>query len=140
MTTVNQRWRHGTSKKKDNSTTPALLNCPQRKGTVLQLRIITPKKPNSARRSNLKVKLTNRKCILSRLTGNKHSTKKFSKILARGGGAPDLPQVSYTTIRGALDYLGMTSKTKRRSVYGVEQPISKKRLRRKERRRRLLDK
>ena len=37
---------------------PALKKCPQKKGVVQKIFIETPKKPNSARRKTVKVKLT----------------------------------------------------------------------------------
>jgi small subunit ribosomal protein S12 len=104
---------------------------PQKRGTVFRARIVTPKKPNSAKRAAAKTKLVNRLSVVAHIPGKGHNLRRFSKVLIRGGGARDLPGVYYTCIRGVHDLIGVTNKTKRRSIYGVEQKlIQKKKLRR----------
>ena len=39
-----------------------------------------------------------------------------------GGRANDSPGVGYTLIRGVMDFVPMTQKRKRRSVYGTRRP------------------
>ena len=110
-----------------------VLNCnPQKKGIVLQTRIVTPKKPNSARRPVAKLSLMNKKQTIAHIPGIGHNLRKHSNVLIRGGGARDLPGVSYTCIRGVYDLSGVLNRFRRRSIYGIAIPENKKKkLRRK---------
>jgi len=105
---------------------------PQSRGVVMRARIVTPKKPNSARRPVVKVVLVNKNRVTAHIPGIGHNLRRHSTVLIRGGGARDLPGVSYSCIRGVLDLAGVLNKTKRRSIYGV--PLKehlKKKVRRK---------
>jgi len=105
---------------------------PQKKGIVLQTRIVTPKKPNSARRPVAKLSLVNKKQTVAHIPGIGHNLRKHSNVLVRGGGARDLPGVSYTCIRGVYDLSGVLNRFRRRSIYGIAIPENKKKkLRRK---------
>ena len=105
---------------------------PQKKGMVVKTRIITPKKPNSARRPVAKVHLVNKKQTIAHIPGIGHNLRRHSNILIRGGGARDLPGVSYTCVRGVYDLNSVLNKQRRRSIYGVSIPENKKvKLRRK---------
>lgn len=105
---------------------------PQKRGTVFRARIVTPKKPNSAKRAAAKVIFANKLAVVSHIPGQGHNLRRFSKVLIRGGGARDLPGVYHTCVRGVFDLMGVMHKTKRRSIYGVEQKLAqKKKLRRK---------
>ena len=109
-----------------------LNNNPQKKGIVLKTRIVTPKKPNSAKRPVAKITLVNKKDIVSHIPGIGHNLRKHSNTLIRGGGARDLPGVNYTCIRGVYDLNSVLNKFRRRSIYGVAIPEKKKKkLRRK---------
>ena len=99
---------------------PKLNFSPQRKGTVLRLRICTPRKPNSARRPIVKAMLSTKKKALSHIPGSGHTLKRHSKVLIEGVGARDLPVVNYTCIRGVYDFEPLYRKKKRRSIYGVK--------------------
>lgn len=105
---------------------------PQARGVVMRARIVTPKKPNSARRPVVKVVLVNKNRVTAHIPGIGHNLRRHSTVLVRGGGARDLPGVSYTCVRGVFDLAGVLNKTKRRSIYGV--PLKehlKKKVRRK---------
>ena len=105
---------------------------PQKKGMVLKTRIITPKKPNSARRPVAKISLVNKKQTVAHIPGVGHNLRKHSNTLIRGGGARDLPGVSYTCVRSVYDLSSVLNKQRRRSIYGVSIPENKKKkLRRK---------
>ena len=107
-------------------------NNPQKKGMVIKTRIVTPKKPNSARRPVAKITLVNKKETVAHIPGIGHNLRKHSNVLIRGGGARDLPGVSYTCIRGLYDLNSVLNKQRRRSIYGVSIPENKKKkLRRK---------
>lgn len=99
---------------------PKFNGSPQRKGTVMRLRICTPRKPNSARRPVVKTMLSTRKKALAHIPGSGHTLKRHSKILTKGVGARDLPVVNYTCIRGVYDFEPLYSKKRRRSIYGVK--------------------
>jgi small subunit ribosomal protein S12 len=107
-------------------------NNPQKKGMVIKTRIVTPKKPNSARRPVAKITLVSKKETVAHIPGIGHNLRKHSNVLIRGGGARDLPGVSYTCIRGLYDLNSVLNKQRRRSIYGVSIPENKKKkLRRK---------
>ena len=132
MSTLNQLNKKLTIKKKAHHKAPALKNCPQVKGVVKKVRIVTPRKPNSARRPVAKVIFWNKKRVTSHLPGVGHNIRSHSSVLVRGGGARDLPGVGYTCIRGVYDFAGLESKKRRRSIYGAKKPIvGRKKLRRK---------
>lgn len=126
-------------KKKDHTTTPALhyrdqtfLKCPQNRGITLKLRIVTPKKPNSARRPAAKVLLSNKSSVTAHIAGVGHNLRKHSETLIMGGGARDLPGVNYSCVRGKYGLAGLFNKVRRRSIYGAKRPdYLKKKLRRK---------
>ncbi len=58
MPTISQLIRLGRVSKKKKTKSPALKACPQRRGVCLQVRTMTPKKPNSALRKIARVRLT----------------------------------------------------------------------------------
>jgi len=132
LSTLNQLHKRITKKKKAHHIAPALKQCPQVKGVVKRPRIVTPRKPNSARRPVAKVILSNRKRVTSHLPGVGHNIRPHSSVLVRGGGARDLPGVGYTCIRGVYDFASLSHKKRKRSLFGVKKPIiGAKRLRRK---------
>lgn len=105
---------------------------PQLKGIIMRLRIVTPKKPNSARRPAAKTLLSNERYVVAHIPGIGHNLRKHSETLIRGGGARDLPGVRYSCSRGAYGLNGVLGKLKRRSIYGTKRPdFLKKKLRRK---------
>ena len=94
-----------------------------RRGLILQLRIKTPRKPNSARRQVLKLLLNPLSYTISSLIGRGHTLKKHNRVLIRGGGARDLPGVFTSAIRGKYDLQGVFTKKKRRSIYGISKKL-----------------
>ena len=118
-------------KKKPHKRTPALLKCPQVRGTIARVRTLTPKKPNSARRPIAKVKLVSRRRVTAHIPGIGHTLRKHSQVLVRGGGARDLPGVRYSCCRGVFDLHGVFDKKRRRSIYGIKKPVADKKARRK---------
>ena len=61
MPTINQLCRKKRVKKKLRNKVPALNSCPQKKGVCIKVFLRTPKKPNSALRKLVKLRLTNNK-------------------------------------------------------------------------------
>jgi len=132
LSTLNQLFKKLVLKKKHHHTTPGLKGCPQVKGTVKRPRIVTPRKPNSARRPVAKVFLSNSNRLTAHIPGVGHNIRPHSSVLVRGGGARDLPGVGYTCIRGVYDFASLSHKRRRRSIYGAKRPLVKNRkLRRK---------
>lgn len=131
MATFNQRLKKFYKAPKLNKK-PKLNGSPQRRGVILRLRICTPRKPNSARRPAVKLKLSSKKKALAHIPGSGHNLRRFSKVLINGNAARDLPVVNYTCIRGVYDFAPLYSKIRRRSIYGVKQdPGLKTHIRRK---------
>lgn len=130
MTTINQRINIVVKYKK-NRLSPALKQCPQVRGRVVRLKIITPRKPNSARRPVVKAKLVNKRRVTAHIPGIGHTLRRFSEVLIKGTGPRDLPGVNYRCCRGAYDLGPVLKKKRRKSIYGISNPY--KQLRRKER-------
>ena len=106
--------------KKKKQKSPALKQCPQRKGICLKVYKTTPKKPNSAMRKVAKVHLSSRYTVITYIPGIGHTLQEHSIILIRGGRVKDLPGVKYHAIRGKYDLLGIYSRKTSRSKYGTK--------------------
>src|SRR3546814_97974 len=124
MATINQLVRKSRSPETYQSNSPALANCPQRRGVCTRVYTTTPKKPNSALRKVAKVRLTNGYEVISYIGGEGHNLQEHSVVLIRGGRVKDLPGVRYHTVRGSLDAAGVTKRRKSRSKYGAKRPKS----------------
>lgn len=122
MPTVNQLTRKPRRAKRDKSASPALQNCPQRRGVCLRVYTTTPKKPNSALRKAARVRLTNGFEITAYIGGEGHNLQEHSVVLVRGGRVKDLPGVRYHVVRGALDTSGVDKRRQGRSKYGAKRP------------------
>jgi len=122
MPTINQLVRKRRKQKRKQSKAPVLDRCPQRQGVCLQVRTMTPKKPNSALRKITRVRLSNGKETTVYIPGEGHNLQEHSIVLVRGGRIRDLPGVRYQVIRGALDTLGVDGRRQSRSRYGVKKP------------------
>ena len=122
MPTMNQLVRQPRSPKKKRSKSPALQQCPQRRGVCLQVKTKTPKKPNSALRKVAKVRLTNGFEVISYIGGEGHNLQEHSVVLIRGGRVKDLPGVRYHIVRGSLDLQGVKDRKQSRSKYGAKRP------------------
>jgi small subunit ribosomal protein S12 len=118
MPTFNQLGRKGRQKVQRRSKSPVLDKCPQRRGVCLQVKTMTPKKPNSALRKIARVRLTNGKEITAYIPGIGHNLQEHSIVLVRGGRVRDLPGVRYHIIRGTLDTMGVDTRKQGRSKYG----------------------
>ena len=118
MPTINQLVRKGRKKIRKVSKAPVLDKCSQKRGVCLQVKIQTPKKPNSALRKIARVKLSNGKEITAYIGGEKHTLQEHAIVLVRGGRVRDLPGVRYHIIRGTLDTSGVEGRRQKRSKYG----------------------
>lgn len=134
MPTINQLVRKGRRKLTKKTRTPALRftynalknrtakgkGSPQKRGVCLQVKTMTPKKPNSALRKIARVRLTNGMEITAYIPGEGHELQEHSVVLIRGGRVPDLPGVRYHIIRGVLDTTGVVNRRQGRSKYGTK--------------------
>jgi len=122
MPTINQLVRKGRSQPTYKSKSPALKNCPQRRGVCLLVKTMTPKKPNSALRKICRVRLTTGHEVTAYIGGEGHNLQEHSVVMVRGGRVKDLPGVRYHIVRGCLDSLGVANRKISRSKYGVKRP------------------
>jgi len=120
MPTINQLIRKRRKKKNTFSKAPVLDSCPQKRGVCLQVRTMTPKKPNSALRKITRVRLSNGKEVTVYIPGEGHSLQEHSIVLVRGGRVRDLPGVRYQVVRGSRDAVGVDGRKQARSRYGAK--------------------
>lgn len=134
MPTVSQLIRKGRAKKKRRAKTPVLQvhynslkgrmirgkSSPQKRGVCIQVKTVTPKKPNSALRKVARVRLTNGLEVTAYIPGEGHNLQEHSVVLLRGGRVKDLPGVRYHIIRGTLDTEGVADRKQGRSRYGTK--------------------
>jgi small subunit ribosomal protein S12 len=132
--TISQLVRHGRKPKISKVKAPALRKnwnslrqrqvsipgAPQKRGVCLQVRTMTPKKPNSALRKIARVRLTNGLEVGTYIPGEGHNLQEHSVVLVRGGRVRDLPGFRYKIIRGGLDSAGVTERRQARSKYGAK--------------------
>lgn len=124
MPTIQQLIRKSRTLSTKKSKSPALAACPQRRGVCLQVKTMTPKKPNSALRKIARVRLSNKLEVTSYIPGEGHNLQEHSIVLVRGGRVKDLPGVRYHTVRGTLDAAGVSNRKKSRSKYGTKKAKS----------------
>lgn len=120
MPTINQLVRKERKKVIKKTKSPALVECPQRRGVCTRVYTTTPKKPNSALRKVAKVRLTSKFEVISYIPGEGHNLQEHSIVLVRGGRVRDLPGVKYHIVRGALDTAGVAKRSVSRSKYGAK--------------------
>ncbi|MNS11042.1 30S ribosomal protein S12 [compost metagenome] len=122
MPTISQLVRKERAKVIVKTKSPALKECPQRRGVCTRVYTTTPKKPNSALRKVARVKLTNGIEVTSYIPGVGHNLQEHSVVLIRGGRVKDLPGVRYHIVRGTLDTAGVKDRKQSRSKYGAKRP------------------
>ena len=134
MPTISQLVRHGRKRKIAKIKAPAMRKnwnslrrrqvsipgAPQKRGVCLQVRTMTPKKPNSALRKVCRVRLVNGMEVTAYIPGIGHNLQEHSIVLVRGGRVKDLPGVRYKIIRGTLDTSGVRGRKQARSRYGAK--------------------
>lgn len=133
MPTINQLLRKGRKSKKKKAKTPALSvsfsslhrrpsqqNSPFKRGVCLQVKTMTPSKPNSALRKVARVRLSNGKEVTAYIPGEGHTLQEHSVVLVRGGKVNDLPGIKYTIVRGKYDLFGVENRKSSRSIYGTK--------------------
>jgi len=99
---------------------------PQKAGVCLQVKTMTPKKPNSALRKVARVRLSNKQEVTAYIMGEGHNLAEHSIVLVRAGRVRDLPGVKYHIVRGKLDAAGVDKRRTSRSKYGTKRPVASK--------------
>lgn len=122
MPTISQLIRQGRQKPVYKTSSPALQDCPQKRGVCTRVYTTTPKKPNSALRKVARVRLTNGLEVTSYIPGEGHNLQEHSVVLIRGGRVKDLPGVRYHIVRGSHDTQGVDKRRQSRSKYGAKRP------------------
>jgi len=127
MTTLHQNIRGARQTKQFRSKTPAFRGCPQKKGYIIRLDIIKPKKPNSAKRKTAKIRIMRKgkaTDLIAYIPGQGTNLQTLAQVLVRGGRVPDCPGVRYHIFRHKLDFqMGETfQRSSRRSKYGIPKP------------------
>jgi len=92
---------------------------PQKRGVVILVKTIAPKKPNSALRKVARVRLSNKQEVTAYIPGEGHELAEHSIVLVRAGRVKDLPGVKYHIVRGKYDTTGVAGRSKGRSKYGT---------------------
>ena len=101
---------------------PTLSINPIKKGVVISVKTMTPKKPHSALRKIAKVKLSNHASVTAYIPGIGHNLAEHSIVSIRGGRVRDLPGVRYHVIRGKFDSGSVEGRLQSRSKYGTKKP------------------
>ena len=122
MPTINQLVRNGRKMSVWKTKSPALVECPQKRGVCTRVMTVTPKKPNSALRKVARVRLSHGIEVTAYIPGVGHNLQEHSVVLIRSGRVKDLPGVRYHIIRGAKDTLGVADRKQSRSKYGAKRP------------------
>lgn len=122
MPTIQQLIRSPRKRIQRRIKSPALKNCPQRRGVCTRVYTTTPKKPNSAIRKVARIRLTSGFEVTAYIPGIGHNLQEHSVVLIRGGRVKDLPGVRYHIVRGALDSASVKSRLQGRSKYGTKKP------------------
>lgn len=137
MPTIHQLIKYGRSTSKRKSKSPALQSrldslhrnryelaggSPFMRGVCVQVKTMTPKKPNSAIRKIARVRLSNGVEVTAYIPGVGHNLQEHSIVMIRGGRVKDLPGVRYHIVRGTYDAQGVEGRKRSRSLYGVKRP------------------
>jgi small subunit ribosomal protein S12 len=122
MPTINQLVRKGRKKISVKSKSPALTNCPFRRGVCTQVMTRTPEEAELGSPESGKGRLTNGYEVIAYIPGEGHNLQEHSIVLVRGGRVKDLPGVRYHIVRGTLDALGVDGRRRSRSKYGAKRP------------------
>lgn len=133
MPTISQLTRKGRKKTAGKTKSAALsrwwsakdrrfspTSSPFKRGVVLQVRTMTPRKPNSALRKVARVRLSNKQEVTAYIPGEGHNLAEHAVVMIRGGRVKDLPGVKYHIVRGKLDTGGVEGRKSSRSKYGTK--------------------
>ena len=134
MPTVSQLLRKGRTRKSSAKSRSASLrqwfnakdrkykeiSSPFKRGVVLSVRTMTPRKPNSALRKVARVRFSNKQEVTAYIPGEGHELAEHAIVLVRGGRVKDLAGVKYHIVRGKFDTTGVSGRNTSRSKYGAK--------------------
>ena len=93
---------------------------PFKRGVVVAVRTMTPRKPNSALRKVARVRLSNKQEVTAYIPGEGHDLSEHAIVLVRAGRVKDLAGVRYTVVRGKNATGGVVGRKTSRSRYGTK--------------------
>ena len=125
MPTINQLVRKPRRPVVYKTKSPVLEGCPFKRGVCLQVKTMTPKKPNSALRKVARVRLSNGKEVTAYIPGEGHNLQEHSIVLA-GRPRARLPGVRYHIVRGVLT-ASASDRKQARSKSGLVQAAARPR-------------
>lgn len=121
MATLTQLIKKSRKKKIYKWKRKALDKCPQKKGFCTRVFKLTPRKPNSALRSCIRVFfISTQDRLTAYIPGGDPRLQKHANVLIRGGRTKDLPGLKYKAIRGKLDLRHVANRKTSRSKYGMK--------------------
>jgi len=100
-------------------------NNPFKRAVCIQVKTMTPKKPNSALRKVARVRLSNGMEVTAYIPGEGHNLQEHSVVMVKAGRKRDLPGVKYIVVRGKYDAAGVKGRKKARSKYGAKKSDDK---------------
>ena len=125
MPTIQQNVRLGRKRKFKQSKVRAMQGKPQVAAICMVVKVVKPKKPNSANRKVCKVNTRTGFEVTAYIPGIDHDLKEHSVVLIEGGRRKDLPGVNVKVIRGKYDATGVKDRRQGRSRYGAKRPKDK---------------
>ena len=124
MPTLGQLGKNHRIKKKRRCKVTPFEGAPQRRGVIYKIAVMSPRKPNSAKRTFAKLKIIiNNKRIFAKIPGiGEHFLQGHSVVLIRGGSPKDSPGINYHIVRGVYDFtrVEVFGRAKRRSKFGTK--------------------
>jgi len=106
---------------------PAFKGAPHKKGIIYKITTMSPRKPNSARRTFAKVRIVStNKRLFAKIPGiGDHFLQAHSLILLRGHGPKDSPGINYHLVRGVYDFIREETfgRKNRRSKFGLKKKL-----------------
>ena len=124
MPTINQLTKKGRKRKVKRVRIPALAGSPQRSGICNSVSTTTPKKPNSALRKIVRMKLTSGYHVTAYVPGEGHNIQQYGKLYVAPRNKADLPGVFLMVIRNRKggDVAAVENRRQGRSKYGTKKP------------------
>lgn len=109
---------------------PALKGCPAKKAVIVKLRIMKPKKPNSANRKVAKIRLSYGRQLVAQVPGIGHFLQEHAIVMVSGKRVRDLPGMHYRLMKGVADFTYKETGVRKqaRSRYGYPNSLKKKRM------------
>jgi small subunit ribosomal protein S12 len=124
MVTFIQLAKYGRVTKRSRVRAPSFEGAPHRKGVIYRIATMSPRKPNSARRTFAKVRLNfNNKRVFAKIPGiGESKLQAHSLVFLRGHGPKDSPGINYHLVRGLCDFIHNEpfGRMNSRSKYGLK--------------------